>query len=294
MIQRGLMSTTPQVTANFFPESAFRYLDHDAIVCVDVLTTTTTLVTAVAEGWRVVLGGTAKASILKASNPITVGDAAEEGTVKKWPPRQWPGRPRSTPELARFDCPDSPVAVLARGDRDRPLQLASGVGLDLISNAYTGPSVYIASLRNMTATAAHVARAHRRVAVLGACTAGVLLCEDQIAVSRIAASLCEHGFEPGESGVSELIRRWSTAEISLGRLGASAEQLRRHGRQADVDFAFTHVDDLDLICRVEQGEIVSVERAAAVPRRIAGARPASVRASARTRATAASSIRRLR
>ena len=47
------MSPKKTVKIDAFPESAFRYLGYDAIVCVDVIRATTTAVTAVAQDRRV-------------------------------------------------------------------------------------------------------------------------------------------------------------------------------------------------------------------------------------------------
>ncbi len=55
--ERNVMAETRSVSIDALPESAWRYSrSYDAIVCIDVLLSATTIVTAVAQGRRVFRG----------------------------------------------------------------------------------------------------------------------------------------------------------------------------------------------------------------------------------------------
>jgi len=228
------------VTIDAFPESAFRHLERDAIICIDVIRTTTTLVSSVSQGRLSFPVPNVERALELASyldSPLLAGEID--------------GR---KPE--GFTLEDSPSAILARKDTWRPLVLLSTPGTKLIANAAACPAVYIASFQNLSATAEHVAARHDRVALLGAGTDGEFSCEDQMAAAWLARKLVEWEFEPEDMPTAEMIARWSDTDISLTGWGNSAASLRRAAQTKDLDFVLDHVDDLDLVCCYRDEEVV--------------------------------------
>lgn len=232
------MSVTRRVRVDSLAESVHRHLDK-AIICVDVLLTTTTAVTAVARGRRTVIVGTpeeALAAARRLSEPVLALEAAPS------PP-------------AGFDGDAGPAALERRGDVARPLVLASPTAR-LLDNARGAQAVYLACLRNAAATAAYVAEHHERVAVIGAGFGHQTRCEDQIVANQLALDLVKRGFKPDGLGTEREIARWGGADMALARLGRGAELMCRIGRQQDVDFALARRDDLQEVCEFHNGEVV--------------------------------------
>jgi len=233
------------VVIDAFPDSAFRYRACDAVACIDVMLASTTLVTAAEEGWRAfVAAGVDEARSLASR----LGDALVAGGPE--------GGARGTFEIA-----DGPCALAGRRVPGRPLVLASPPGTELIANAAgTGAvTVYVASFRNLTATAAALAR-HDRVALLAAGCRDEFSCEDQMGAAWIAERLLGHGFEPEDPRTAAIVRRWSGIPASLAGWGNSAALLRRSGRGNEVDFVIGHVDDV-ASSLVFQGSEVRAEAA---------------------------------
>jgi 2-phosphosulfolactate phosphatase len=249
-----------------FPDSPFRHRDRDAVVCIDVFRASTTLVTAVAQGRTAYPAGSAEQARAIArglKQPLLAGESGGEG----------------------FDLANSPAALAARTDVERPLVLASSIGTELIVHSAGCRASYVACFRNLEATAAALSVAgHRDVALLAAGSRGQLRCEDQMAAAWLAARLLRDGFEPADRGVEDLVRRFAGVEPSLARWGNSAEWLRRHGFQEDIDFTLARIDDLDLACVYAGGAVVADPAPARVFRlaRFAGAGlPASLPAEER-------------
>lgn len=223
------------VNIDALPESVYRYVDT-AIVCIDVFLSSTTVVTAVAKGRRIVPAATvddARARARGLPNPIL---ASELGGPKD------------------FDLWSGPVAYQSRTDLGRPLVLVSPVS-QLMLNAQAAPAVYVACLRNMSATAELLAVRHERVALVGAGYAGEPRCEDQMVAAWIARELIERGFEPDGLNTAREVERWAHADLTLASLGRGAEYLRRLRQDEDLDFVMSRVDDLDLVCRYHAGEV---------------------------------------
>jgi phosphosulfolactate phosphohydrolase-like enzyme len=228
------------LTIDSFPDGAFRHLDADAIVCIDVLLSTTTLVTAAAQGRRAWVAPTeAAARNRAASSPEALLMGAPDV-----------GRP------AGFSLADSPTALL-REPLARPLVLWSPPGTDLIVNASRCRRVLVASLRNLTATANRLAGC-RDVALLGAGCREEFSCEDQMAAAWVGLRLTREGFEPGDRRTAALLQRWRDIDPGLAGWGNGAEALRRAGGEPDLDFVLGHVDDVPLACEYRSGEVFGV------------------------------------
>jgi len=217
-------------------ESPTRHRDCDAIVLVDVICDTTTLVTAVAQGRDTFPAANAPAAlhIARGLSDALVGADEDES----WRPG--------------FHVPNSPAAVAALSDR-RPLVLSCLAGATLAANGLFWPEVYMACLRNLAATARHLALRHRQVLILDGANDGDIRCEDQLAAAHIARHLVEAGFEPEGFSTKETLGRWGRADFSLLSWGRSAEDLRRRRRAADLEFVLSHVDDLDVVCAFTSG-----------------------------------------
>jgi phosphosulfolactate phosphohydrolase-like enzyme len=232
------VSSKKTVLIDAFPQSAFRHLERDAIVCVDVISSATMLVTAVAQGRRA-FGARSEvhASSLVAGLEDPLLCAELDG-----------------PTPVGFDTPPSPAALDRRTDVTRPLILFADPGTVLITNSVGCRDVYVACFRNLAATAAQLDRDCERVAVLGAGCRAEFGCEDQMAAAWIVEALLRRGFEPEDVRTSDLVRRWAGIEPSLAGWGNSAALLRRSGRDEDLQFILEHVNDLDFACRYEDAE----------------------------------------
>jgi phosphosulfolactate phosphohydrolase-like enzyme len=246
------MAKDRRVRIDALPESALRYLDH-TVVYIDVITACTTLVTAVAQGRRT----------LPASNLVEAARLA-----KAFPEALLAGvgQPGQAPHFA---LTQSPAALVGRSDR-RPLVLLDPPGTRLIGSCDGNRDVYVACLRNLSATADFLAARSERagdVVLLGAAEGDDFRCEDRFAAARIGCALVQRGFEPVGQNTQDLIERWGDAEVELLARGRSAQQLRRQGRTDDLEFVLRHVDDLDLVCGYHEGEISAVSR----PRRVLAA-----------------------
>ena len=248
-----------------FPASAFRYLERDAIVCIDVICASTTLVTAVSRGRKAIPAASpdgARALAADLGNAIVAIDGPT---------------PRLTGEI-----PASPLALSRRDDLARPLVLSGLSGTELMVNSAAARAVYVASFRNMAATARHLARNHRRVVLLGAGADGDFRCEDQMAAARIGAALVNLGFSCEDPGTTGLVERWAEIDLGVTTWGKSAAELKRDGRADDLNFILNHTDDLDVVCQYRDGAMAAVPRPDAVRVGRPRAVPAGVLAAAGT------------
>ena len=228
------------VVINCFPECVDAYKERHAIVAVDVIRATTTAVTCAALGRRCfpvpsVEAATSLAARLK--DPLLVGEVGGD-----MPPG--------------FHMNNSPADLELRQDVDRPVILLSTSGTRLICAAEGAPAVYAACLRNYSAMAAHLAENWPTVAVIGAGSLDEFREEDQLCCAWIAERLVALGYEPEDSMTSEIIRRWSGARVDMIAIGASASYLRRSRQVRDLKYILSHVDDLDAVYRIEDGELV--------------------------------------
>lgn len=211
----------------------------DAVVLIDVLCDTTTLVTAVGQGRQTIPSANAPAA-------LQVARTLREPLLAASDTETW---------RAGFEMFNSPSALAARNDA-RPLVLSCWIGATLAENAHLWPEVYLTCFRNLSATARHLALRHERVLILNAPHDSDVRCEDQLAAGRIVSMLADAGFAPSGLGTRETLDRWGCADLSLAAWGRSAEELRRRRRNADVEFVLSHVDDLDTVCAHSKGRLV--------------------------------------
>jgi 2-phosphosulfolactate phosphatase len=234
---------TGSVVVDAFPERARWYRDGYAVVAVDVIRATTTVVTAAAAGRRCFpVASLEEAKQLRARHPDALLLGEQRGR-----------RPDG------FDLNNSPAALALRDDLERPLVLLSSSGTRLIRAAAGAAEVYVACLRNLGAQVAQLAAAPRRVAVIGAGTRGEFREEDQLCCAWIAGGLVDAGFLAADDRTERLVERWRDAPLDAICEGASAEYLRRSGQLADLDFVLEHVDDVDAAFALRGDEVVMVQ-----------------------------------
>lgn len=231
----------PTVVIDSTPQGALRRQDADAVVCVDVMLSSTTLITAVSAGI-----------------PAFVAWSATEARERAQ--RQQGALLAGSRDLGPVDgCErlDSPVGLLS-GPAPESLVLYSPPGTEMMLQARPKGEVLVACLRNLSATIRYLAETHRSVALLGAGRGEEFSCEDQMACAWLAARLMLRGFRAGDRRTWSLVERWDQIGPELVGWGNSAELLRQSGRGADVDFVIAHQDDLDLVGVLAGAEVVSL------------------------------------
>lgn len=228
------------VVIDCFPESAERYRETHAIVVVDVIRATTTATTALRLGRRVF--------------PVRTTDEAFVGATKL-------KKPLLVGELGGnmpygFDLTNSPVQISIRTDIDRPMILVSSSGTQLLLNSQGSEGVYLSCFRNFSAVANYIAGKHERIALLGAGSRGIFRREDQMGCAWVAEKLVAKGYEAATRETADYILKWSGISSAEARNGRSADYLRKTGQEHDLDFIVKHVDDLDTVPALIEGELV--------------------------------------
>jgi 2-phosphosulfolactate phosphatase len=228
------------VVIDCFPDCAHRYRGDHAIVVVDVIRASTTVTTAISMGMRVFPVQTTDEAFVLASTleePLLVGELG--GNIPYG-----------------FDLTNSPAQIASIADVHRPMIFISSSGSHLLRNSVGAEAVYIGCLRNISALASHISDRHQRVAILGAGTRGRFRREDQIGCAWIAQKLIGVGYEPETQLTKGYIARWNGASVEQVRDGDSAEYLRKSGQLHDLEFVVQHIDDLDVVPLLMNGELV--------------------------------------
>ena len=223
------------------PEQAPRFAATHAVVAVDVFRATTTIVTALAQGRRV-FPVCSEAQALEVAS--TLADPLLAGEVAGV-------RPDS------FAMNNSPAALQKTAGR-RPLVVLSSAGTRLLSLAFGAPAVYVACLRNLSATCAALIEREGRIALIGAGARGRARTEDSLACARMGESLRAAGFQPEDARTAQELERWEGVEVASLRQGPSADFLRATGQAEDIDFVLAHVDDLDLVVQFDGREALAL------------------------------------
>jgi 2-phosphosulfolactate phosphatase len=234
----------PRVVIDLGPPCRRRFGADDAVVVVDVIRSMTTAVTAVALGARCLLAPAidrARAWARVVPRPLLVG---ELHGLKP------PG----------FDHDNSPSQLAGRTDlAGRSVILLSTSGTPLVDEVRRAGAVYAGCLRNPSALAAHLARTHRRVALVGAATRGEFREEDQLLCARIAARLIDFGFAVEDEATAAIVTRFADAPLESMLVSRSVAFLERTRAIADLDFILDHVDDLDAVHRLQANELHAIK-----------------------------------
>lgn len=221
----------------------------DVIVVVDVVRATTTAVTAVAQGRRCFTAPSVAAARRRAGQlerPLLAGEIG--GIVPEG-----------------FDLNNSPAAIAARSDVERPLVLVSSSGTPLIHAAALSGTVYLGSLRNARYTGLWLAGRHARVAIVAAASHGEFREEDRVCCALVAGELLDAGYTAEDGSTAALVRRWRAASPDAWLVSDSVRYLRATGQIDDLDFIVAHQDDLPDVFQLHQGEVVAVPVGVALP-----------------------------
>jgi 2-phosphosulfolactate phosphatase len=243
-----------QVVIDYLPQSVSRYRPGWAIVAVDVIRATTTAITAAATGWRCFPAPTIEAALALAQefdNPLLAGESGG-----KMP--------------AAFEMDNSPAQLASRSDTERPLVLVSSSGTKVIHEAAGCEAIYLSCFRNHSVMPGYLAGRHDRVAIIGAGSRGEFREEDQACCAWIAAGLMKQGYLPKNPQTAALVIRWcdQPPEACLG--SPSVSFLKRTDRLRDLDFIFAHIDDLQAVFAVRNGEVRMIQHESlAAPRKAA-------------------------
>lgn len=230
------------VLIDSFPESAFRYLEWDALVCIDVMLASTAIVTALGQGRRTFVAADTEAARALAGGwdaPLVRGSDD--------------GAPR-----AGLDGPDSPTELEAAAP-ERPLVTCSPPGTELLLNTRTAACSLVLSFGNLSATAEWLTPRCNRVAIIGAGVREEFSCEDQMAAAWLAERLVGRGYQPCSRRTADLIQRWSGIEPRLAAWGNSAARLDELGCGAEVEWVISHVDDSPVVARLHGAEVVRAD-----------------------------------
>jgi 2-phosphosulfolactate phosphatase len=136
--------------------------------------------------------------------------------------------------------------------------LVSSSGTQLLLNAVGSEAIYLACFRNFSSVAHHVGGRHRQIAVLGAGSRGQFRREDQMGCAWVAEKLLEAGYSAETQQTTDLVSRWRNASPDVIRSGKSAEYLHRSGQLDDLEFILNHIDDLDTVPSLVNGELIPV------------------------------------
>ncbi len=229
----------PSVAIDCFHEHLAPVPAETAILAVDVIRATTTAVTAVALGWRVYPAGSIEAAVRLAADLDRPLLAGELGGVQPY----------------GFDLQNSPTAITRLERSERPIILLSTSGTRLIAEAVRHGVTYVCCLRNAAAQAMYLLAQDRDVLILGADSRGEFREEDQLCAARIARDLIGSGYSVADRPTQEVLERYADAPDDVILAGRSAKYLRDTGQDEDLEFVLGHVDDLDGIFAIEQGEV---------------------------------------
>jgi 2-phosphosulfolactate phosphatase len=233
---------TKSVVIDCLPESVIRYRQGWAVVAIDVIRATTTAVTAAATGRRCFPApdiGTARALARNLTGALLAGESSG-----------------ATPE--GFEMDNSPAQLAARTDPHRPMVLVSSSGTRVIHAATGCDAAYLACFRCHSVTADYLAGRHERIAVIGAGTKGEFREEDQICCAWIAAALTKRGYRAETARTLDVIERWHDAPPSACLCSHSVDFLRRSGHLRDLDFILSHIDDLQAVFTLRNGEVAMI------------------------------------
>jgi 2-phosphosulfolactate phosphatase len=198
--------------------------------------------TAAARGWRCFPSPDLEAALHIASrfeDPLLAGESGGEIPVG-------------------FEMDNSPAQVASRADTHRPLVLVSSSGTKLIHGAAASDAIFLSCFRSYSRLADYLALHHPSVAVIGAGSKGEFREEDQACCAWVAAGLLKHGYTSLNARTGAIVARWRNQPPQACLHSRSVGFLKRTGRTSDLDFIFSHIDDLPGIFAVRKGEVLQL------------------------------------
>jgi 2-phosphosulfolactate phosphatase len=224
---------------------SFSKVDKDwTIVGIDVIRATTTAVTTVHAGRRCFPVASIEEAVPLAGqlrDPLLVGELG--GNMPYG-----------------FHLQNSPTEMERRIDVERPVILLSSSGTGLLAAAAARNHTYAACLRNAQAQATRLIAAHEHVLLLAGEHRIQFREEDRLCCGRIAGALLKAGFEPRDALVEEIVKHWADAPDDALMESQSVRYLADTGQFHDVEFVLEHVDDLDSVYEMRDGELVRSDR----------------------------------
>ena len=188
-------------------------------IVVDVLRATSTMTQALAAGYRRVLCCAEVDDARALAETESSARLAGERRLEHIPGFDFGNSPR---EVAGEPAAETLILTTTNGTRL------------LVGAAARFERVYVGSLLNLDAVVAAARESGEDVAVLCAGVLGELALDDAYCAGRIAEAL---GGEPADSAVAaiRLVHSFGSALEGLGS-GRSADNLRRHGLEADIEW----------------------------------------------------------
>jgi 2-phosphosulfolactate phosphatase len=231
------------VVIDCFPANVARYANDHAVVAIDVIRATTFAVTAIATGRRCWVATDLEDALAirrRMPDAILAGELAGI-------------RPDA------FDMNNSPAELELRTDVERPVVMLSSSGTQLMIEAAKSPhGGYAACFRNVRSVADHLIGRHPRIAVIGAGSRNEFREEDQIGCAWLAGQLVDAGYRAETPATMDLIERWRDAPGAACEVSNSVAYLRRSDQLHDFQFVIDHVNDLDIVARIDTNEIVAL------------------------------------
>jgi 2-phosphosulfolactate phosphatase len=230
------------VAIDYLAESVNKYRAGWAIVAVDVIRATTTAITAAANGWRCFPAPTIEAALTlsrKFAHPLLAGESG--GSIP-----------------VGFEMDNSPAQLDGRSDTHRPVVLVSSSGTKVIHEAAGSEAIYLSCFRDYSFLSTYLAGRHDKVAVIGAGSLGEFREEDQACCAWIGAELMSQGYQAKNTETEVVVDRWrdQSPEACLG--SRSVAFLKRTDRLKDLEFIFGHIDDLQAVFSLRNGEVRKV------------------------------------
>lgn len=239
-LNRSRLDSRKTVAIDYLPESAALYGAGWAVVAVDVIRATTTAITAAAAGWRCFPMPSIETALSLAGefeNPLLAGESGGEVP-------------------AGFEMDNSPALLAGRSDTCRPLVLVSSSGTKLIHAASECDALYLSSFRSYSALGDYLPGRHARIAIIGAGSHGEFREEDQACCAWLAAGLMRHNYVALNARTGSLVARWRHKPPEACLSSRSVSFLKRTGRLHDLDFIFSHINDLVDAFSVRDGEVL--------------------------------------
>ena len=219
------------------------------VLVVDVLRTTTTIVTALGNGAKAVLPAETAADAIQLSNNLERDDILLAGEQGDEP-------------IEGFQCGNSPLEMTADKVKDMSLVMTTTNGTRALLAADYGGPVFVGAVINFSAAAAAAKAAFEESGEL------IILCggrdrrfalEDAYVAGRFARSILPSrargvGIDDATIAALQLVRRYGDRWKTAVNASAAARHLKEKGMAKDVA-ASTEVDVFDIVPRYAERQV---------------------------------------